>query len=457
MTSLIVITRYNPLALLASRAFLLLMVSGAYASEPAYAQAVDVLTPEESVRIGLDHNARLQAAQAEAAEARAAYRQVRAGQLPSIQSQASYTRLSGNIPEAEFAIPGLDTTFTVLPVELNRFHSEVSVEQPLFTGFRLRNQIRAADHEADAAELLAEQEAADVAFEIRSSYWRLYEAVAVHNATAAALDRVEEHLRNVENQVEVGAALTSDLLSAQTRRTEVLLEQVEAENRMLVAQLELNRLLGRALDAPVQTVAEIEVEPVSEELETLVARAIEARPHLLALEEQVRGLEARFDAARGAWLPEITLVGRYVYARPNPYVFTEQNEFRATWEAGSALRWSLWDGGRRRAETSATAARLDAAEARLTDAREQVAVEVSRQVLELNRATEAVQVALQHVREADETLRVTIRQHEEGMVLAAAVLEAEEAARMAQARRAQARADYAIARAAILNALGQVW
>jgi outer membrane protein TolC len=100
---------------------------------------------------------------------------------------------------------------------------------------------------------------------------------------------------------------------------------------------------------------------------------------------------------------------------------------------------------------------LDAAKARLTDAREQVAVEVSRQVLELNRATEAVQVALQHVREADETLRVTIRQHEEGMVLAAAVLEAEEAARMAQARRAQARADYAIARAAILNALGQVW
>jgi outer membrane protein TolC len=457
MTCFIVITRYNPLALLAFRAFLLLMVGGAYLSEPARGQAVDVLTPEESVRIGLDHNARLQAAQADAAEARAAYHQVRAGQLPSIQSQASYTRLSGNIPEAEFAIPGLDTTFTVLPVELNRFHSEVSIEQPLFTGFRLRNQIRAAAHEADAAGLLADQEAADVAFEIRRSYWHLYEAVAVHDATATALNRVEEHLRNVQNQVEVGAALTSDLLSAQTRRTEVLLEQVEAENGMLVAQLELNRLLGRALDAPVQTVAEIEVEPVSEELETLVARAIEARPHLLALEEQVRGLEARVDAARGAWLPEITLVGRYVYARPNPYVFTEQNEFRATWEAGSALRWSLWDGGRRRAETSATAARLDAAKARLTDAREQVAVEVSRQVLELNRATEAVQVALQHVREADETLRVTIRQHEEGMVLAAAVLEAEEAARMAQARRAQARADYAIARAAILNALGQVW
>ena len=424
--------------------------------DTALAQDVGELTPDESVRLGLAHNARLRAAEAEADEAHAAYRQVRAGRLPSVQSQASYTRLSGNIPDAEFTIPGLDTSFTVLPIELNRYHAEVSVEQPLFTGFRRRNQIRAAAREADAAALMAQQEAADTAFEIRRAYWTLFQAIAVRDATTTALAQVDEHLRNVRNRLDAGAALTSDLLSAQTRRSEVRLEQVEADSDVRIAQLELNRLLGLPLDQAVTTVTDIEIETAPAETDALVARALESRPQLEALEEQVRSLEFRVDATRGSWLPELGIVARYVYARPNPYVFAEQNEFRGTFEAGSILRWNLWEGGRN-AETIQARARLEGASARLTDAREQVAVEVTRRVLETRSSAEAVEVAEQHVRQAEETLRVILRQFEEGVVLSAQVLEGEEAFRVAHARRAQALANHAIARAALLNTFGEVW
>src|SRR5690606_31631476 len=105
--------------------------------------------------------------------------------------------------------------------------------------------------------------------------------------------------------------------TAQTRRSEVLLENVEARNAVRVARLELNRLAGLPLDAEVRPTAEVTVEPLPDDAAVLVARAQEAQPTLDALGAQVDALKAQVDATRGAWLPEVALAGRYIYARPN--------------------------------------------------------------------------------------------------------------------------------------------
>lgn len=441
--------------------FLFFLGIGCLLGSPAQAQPTRSLTADEAVRLGLEHNAMLRAARADADAARAAYHQARAARLPSLSSQASYTRLSDNIPEIAFStdfLPGPDTTFTLAPVELNRYYAEVAIEQPLFTGLRLRNQIRASRHQAEAAAYEAAQEEADVALQIRQAYWRLYQALTMQEATGEALALVEAHLQDVQNRRDVGAALVSDVLTAQTRRSEVLLENVEARNAVRVARLELNRLAGLPLDAEVRPTAEVTtIEPLPDDAAVLVARALEAQPALDALGAQVEALQAQVSATQGAWLPEVALAGRYVYARPNQYFFTEQDAFKATWEAGAVLRWNLFDGGARLAETRQAQAHLDAAQARLDAAQEGVAITVTRQYLEVQRAAEAVGVAAQIVEEAEETLRMMQQQYAEGAVLSAQVLDAEQTARMAQARQAQALADYAIARAALLHALGQTW
>jgi outer membrane protein len=184
---------------------------------------------------------------------------------------------------------------------------------------------------------------------------------------------------------------------------------------------------------------------------------VRARPELLAMMEQVEALRAQESAARGGRLPELAFVSRYIYARPNPYVFTEQGEFRGTWEAGVAVRWNLWDGGAQSARVAQARERLRAAEARLEEARERAVVDVSRQYLEAQRATEALGVAAEHVEHADESLRVVRQQWAEGVALSAQVLDAAAAYRQARAREARAQAEHAIARATLLRALGEVW
>lgn len=457
------------------RTWLPLLVLGAlFWAQGVSAQTPDVeagpvreLTPDESVRLGLERSARVRAAEAEAAEARARWREVRAGLLPAVRVQGSYTRLDGDIPDAEFTLPGLDTTFTLLPIERDRYHTEVSVEQPLFAGGRLRAGVRSAERAAAAAEWAETGARADAALDVRSAYWTLHGALAALEATDAALAQVEEHLREMQRRYEEGAVLRSELLAAQTRRSEVQLERVESDNAVRVARLELNRLLGLPAgtevvpavavgDGPPEPPARLPAGAGSEE-DAAAEEVVAARPELRALTERVAALRAQEAAARGGRLPELAFVGRYIYARPNPYVFTEQGAFRGTLEAGVSVRWSVWEGGARAARVAQAGERVRAAEARLEEARELAAVDVSRQYLEVRRAAEAVAVAVEHVEHATEALRVTRQQFAEGVALSAQVLEAEAAYRQARARHARARAEDAIARATLLRALGEVW
>ncbi|MHB1194453.1 MAG: TolC family protein [Longimicrobiales bacterium] len=429
------------------------------------AQAVRELTVEESVQMGLEHNARLRAASADVDAARAGERQVGAARLPALRSQASYGRLSNNIPGVEFSIPGYDSTFTFQGVQLDRLQTELSLELPLLAQLRLGHEARAAGHDVAAVALGLEQERSDVAFDIRRAYWNLHRAQEHRATVQAALAGVEAHLQVVRERVTEGAALTRDLLAAQTRRSEVLLEQVEADNAVRVGQLELNRLIGFPLDEPLRPVSEPPAVPAPGMAPTpqatgagLVSSTVsDGRPRIAALERQVLGLRERLGAAGASRLPEVDFYARWLYAKPNPYFFMEQDRFNATWELGLSGRWAIWEGGAGSARQQEARSRLEAAEARLQDTAEQVAVETARLRLEVRRAAEAVGVAEQNVGVAEESFRVVGHQFEEGAALSADVLDAEEALRRARARRADALADHAIAEAALLNALGRVW
>jgi len=419
----------------------------------AGAQPISV---DEAVRLGLERNTQVRAVRAEADAADAERRAARASLLPSIEARASYLRLSDNIPEAEFSFPGSDTTLTLLPVELNRYHSEISIEQPLFSGGRIAGQARAARLQRDAGALQARQIEADVAFEIRQAYWHLYESHALLEAIDASLEQIEAHVREVEGGVREGILLQADLLSARVRRSEILLERIDAENAAEYARLELNRLIGRPLAAEVEPASDVDdvaVPPFA----SLQAEVHRAHPSIDALERHVEALQTLHRSTRGAWLPEVAAIGRYIYARPNPYFFLQQDEFRSSWEAGVSARWSLFDGGRRSAETARARADLSSAEARLDELREQVDVLLNRRYLETRRAGRSVDVAAEAVEAAAEALRITRAHFREGVVLASDVLEAEQVYHNSRVRLTRATAERAVARAAMINALGRVW
>lgn len=422
----------------------------------AWGQSANPITVVEAVRLALERNPRIAAADAEAGGARAAQREARAAGLPSLRTQVSYTRLGGDIPEAEVTLPGLDTTFTLIPFELNRYNTEFVVEQPVFTGGRIRGQARAAEHEAEAAGHAARQARIDIALAVRRAFWNLWSAVRQLEAAEAAADYIVAHVQVVANRFEAGEVLSSELRSAEARRSEIFLERLDAQNAVRAARLELAQLIGVPLDTPLVPEGDVQLASTPPEPVIPSPDELPTSPEIAGLTERVAALGARLGAVRATWAPEVGIVGRYVYARPNPYAFTEQSDFRGTWEAGVALSWSPWEGGARSARVSRAREELRAVEAQLRETRELAAIRLARQSLELRRAYDAVSVATEYAAQAAQALEETTNQFELGAVLSAQVLEAEQVVRAAEARRARALADYAIAEAALLHARGEM-
>lgn len=425
---------------------------------PSVAQPVRALTPDACVEMGLENNRTVRVARYGAIESEAGYKEARTHRLPVLSGQGSYQRLSDNIPDFEVdftGLPGVGNGAFEVPAILNRYDLRLHAEQPLFTGFRLRNSIRAAGYQAEAAQQNVAATEADLAYEIRAAYWMLVEAQATQEAMNAALEQVEAHLQDVQNLRGQGMALQSDVLAVQTRQAEVRLQQVEAESALRLARLTLNYRMGVPLDTVVQPSAEVQVVPLFESAEVLVARAWQQRPELSALSYNVQALEAGVAVARAGWSPQVNLVGTYSYARPNPYIFPQEDAFTGTWEAGVLVSMSLWNWGRTRAQTRQALAREEQARTQLDDLREAVRLEVMRHIIEVDRAIAAVEVTRQGLQEAEEAYRVMRERVRQGMALTAEVLGAEVAYRNAQVRHTAAQTDYAIARAALHRATGE--
>jgi hypothetical protein len=434
-------------------AFLAVLLAGLLG--PALkAQPVITLTAEEAVERGLEHNTRLAASRADAEGARAAYRQARGARLPALSASGRATHLR-NVPRADLQVPGLDTSFAFFAIPRTQFYSEVSVEQPLFSGGRLHHRARAAASQARAAALLARQEEADVALEIRAAFAGLQQALAVRAAVEAALAAVQTHVRRTEALLAEGAALRIDLLAAQTRRSEVQLERLDAENAVRVSRLELNRLIGLPLGVEVEATGD----PISPDPRWSSTPSLPRPPEPAPSWRRWPSRSARSRrrspptgrvAARGRRRRALRLRPAQPDQPPRPGRIPRPLGARA-YGPLAPLRRGPTGGHRRRAGPTGGGPRA-AGGGRGGRGRGGHAP-VPRGPASDGSAGGRGAAR----RRGGGVVPGRPGQFAEGAVLPAQVLDAEQVLRAAQARQAQAAADRAVAYAAVLNALGQVW
>src|SRR4029453_3292478 len=93
-------------------------------------------------------------------------------------------------------------------------------------------------------------------------------------------------------------------------------------------------------------------------------KARKTPPEEKAFEERAVAARARATAASAAARPQVGINGGYDYARPNPRIFPRADDWEDSWDISVNLSWSLWDGGRHRAERAQAEAGTRAAEGR---------------------------------------------------------------------------------------------
>jgi outer membrane protein TolC len=412
------------------------------------------LTLDEAVQKARANSARLAQLHSLKDAADAGLRGARAGRLPQIDLQASYTRNS-NVPELVVSIPGVFSQ-TVFPNIPDQLRTRAGLTLPVYTGGRVPGGIEAARAQTAAAESDIAAAQNDLTLETRTAYWALVAARESERVLGEAVTAYEAHARDAQNRERLGLAARNEVLRVQVERDRAELHRLQSRNSAAIANANLLRLLGLA---PGTTLEPSESrgapETAAPELEGLVARALESRPDAAALRSRVALADAAVKIARSVTQPQAGVQAGYDFARPNPRVLPLVPEWKGSWNVGVNLSWNVFDGGRGAAGVAQAEAQAQAARRQLEELERRVRLDVTSRSLELATARAAAVVAQRNVEAARENLRVAQDRYREGLIPSSERLDAATALLLAglddtnarvQLRVAEAQLDRAAAR-----------
>jgi outer membrane protein TolC len=391
-------------------------------------------------------------ARAAAAEGAIAVREV--SDRPLVTLAGGYTRTNHVV---EFVIPSATGMPRVLyPDAPDNYRTRLDAQWPIYNGGRTDALERAARAEASAASADVAAAQADLRLEVARAYWALVTARASAAVVERSLARAQAQVKDARERLAVGLVPPNDVASAEAQESRQRMLLIETRNQRDVSSAELARLIGVDLLRPIEPSAALDLSPSQAPgQEELVAEARAKRNERKALEERIEATVHLRAATESSRRPLIALAAGFDLARPNPRIFPRAEQWNDSWDAGITASWSLWDGGRARAEAAQAASVTLAARQRLAEFDSVLALEVRQRLLEIDSGRAAVAASEDFVRAAAEARRVVSERYRAGVIAQTEVLDAEVALLQAELDRTRAMAGVRFAEARLTRALGR--
>ena len=454
------------------------------AAAPLAAQQ-GAVAPGDSLRLSLAEaveralrtadETRLAAAQVDLADAQMVT--ARAGALPSLRVNGSYTH---QIENARAQAVG--QIFN----QPNTYNLNANLSQSFFQGGREFAAIRAASRLRSAARLTATEARAQVALDVQRAYVQALFSDRLLEIQNQNLALASERLTQVQLLESGGRAARYDVLRARVERANFEPLALQAASDREIALLDLKRLLQIPLDQPVALTTVIDPPAVQAVLAAWVAdtlptaRLADERPSVRAAELTARARRDAVSIARADRLPTVsaffqtgyqafplggfpTTLGERIAiecvndARPEADGFCrgQNGGFFSDRQVGVQVIWAVFDGLRTRGNIELAQANARVAEIQLNLEREEVALEVARARAELARSRAAYEARRQNAGEADEAFRLASLRYNRGLGTQLDISDAQLALATARTNEARATYDLYLASAALARSLGR--
>ncbi|MFA3783577.1 TolC family protein [Melioribacteraceae bacterium 4301-Me] len=419
------------------------------------AQNHKILTLKESLILGIENSKELKIARSKINALEAKVSEVNSQLLPQIKFQASYQRLS-SIPPFEVSVPFLPLPIQISPTILDNFNLKLSLQQPLFTGFRLWSLKSIAENNYKAETYDYQKEINEVALKIQTAFWNYYKAKQLKRLIEENLKQTQRHLDDTKNYLANQLATKNDVLKLEVLYSNIKLQLIEAENNIDITRSSFNKILGLPLEVETDiNVETIDTSFISYKLDELINRSKEKRNELKSLQYQVNASNKAIVSANSGWYPSIYLMGNYYYSKPNPRIFPAQNKFKDTWDVGVILQWDIWNWG----YTSSLAAQAEEqkiqAQTALSQLKDAVELEVYQAYLSYNKAAEKIKVSRITVEQADENYKTIQEKYNQQLATSTDLIDAEVSLLQAKTNLTTSLVDFQLAKVVLLKAVGE--
>ena len=340
---------------------------------------------------------------------------------------------------------GLPTSYTTLS---RGYFAGISVMQPIFAGGRIVNGNRLAALGVEAAGLQQEVQRRSTSDEIEGYWWQVVSLQEKRELLAGSKEFVDTLFRDVTAAYEAGLVTEDELLQVKLARNELLSNEVQLDNGLKLAKMNLLNSIGQGY-----TVISANASEERPYIDSIVLADEEGLPgppeayyvdeeSIAASMEETRLLELQVEAAElqkkmalGEALPQLAVGATYGY-----YDFTGKGDFNGL--AFATVQIPISDWGRTGAKMKRLQTQVDKAASQRDYLQSQIILGVRQSWVELNSAWSQYQLALDSEAAAEASFGRVERNYEAGMVTIAELLQSQTSLRQASDKRADALNSY---------------
>lgn len=275
---------------------------------------------------------------------------------------------AGTLEDATFMYRGWGTPLRE-PWNFNRAQNMFMFNQAVPGPGKRGLRTAVARQQVETTRALLEGARRGVVARVRKTYFdllRTRDELRIHHEQLAIAEQASESARV---KYTVGRVPQQDVLKAQVAVTRLVEHRLAFELDAELARAELNTLMGRLPESPMELVGDYIPPQKLPEFAELTRVARESRPELAARRSDARRADLQLQLARKAYTPDVAVGAGYMLM---PSGSTDRNAWMV--EASFNLPWL--NRGRHDAEISAAQAETSLQQAQLEAAESQVFLEI---------------------------------------------------------------------------------
>ncbi len=402
-----------------------------------YAQEVKNLSLEETVALALKNGDMAKKADNQVITAENQLNSIKNNQYPDVDISGQYRYLSS--ANVNFKVPlssdeqGDSTATTTSDPKVNGLLlGQANLSLPLFSGFKLKNLIKAGENNYQAETFQAEYTKQQLEIRTITQYLNLYKAHQTIELIQENLKSAEQRVRDFSAMLDNGLLAKNDLLKAQLQQANIQISMEEAKKNENI----LNYTLATLLKFPEGT----RINPaIAENLvpgDTLTKQ--QKRSDLDALELRQKAAVNQIDAAKSAYYPSLSLVGGYIALDVNN-ALTVTNAVNV----GVGLSYNIADIFKTKTEVKLAKSRAKDLEYSVSELQDQVNIDIENAKQEYELSLHKLDVYSQSEQQAVENYRIVKDKYDNGLEDTNDLLEAD-------VQQLQAKIDLTYARANII-------
>ena len=418
------------------------------AALPGFAAPVE-LTLEEAVAMALKSNPAVKISESELEKANWDVSVAKAGKAPSVTLSHNASRYKTGASSSYYYTGSSIAKYPVPAYLTTLYANSIDMTLPLYTGGKLEGTIDNAKLAVKIADLGVTDTQQQIKLNATTGYYKILQTRNLVILNGESLDRLTEHLKNVEAQYNAGTVAKTDVLRSEVEKADAEQNLIIAKNSYELAVSNLNNIISLPLATELSVKDELKYQKYDKTMEECIAVSLNNRPDLAQSKTNVEIAKTNIKVAESGNKLTVSATASEKW-HDSDFPGTENN----TWTIGISANYNLFDAGLTKAQVKGAGAELTKATEQLRQVKDSVQLEVRQAYLNMLEAEKRIDTSKVAVVKGEEDYKIAQVRYSAGVGTNLDVIDSQVALTSAKTDYVQALYDYNTSRANLDKAMG---